>query len=82
MFASGSDGQRIDVHPDPPGGLIAIAVQVAVVQATDWNGVFVADLAAEGARLGEAKVVQSQHATNRGEASLMADAVLGFSAAF
>src|SRR5271169_1352867 len=41
------NGQWVDVHPDPPGGLVAIAVQFAVVQATDWNRVLVADLAAE-----------------------------------
>ena len=44
-------GQRVDLHPDPPGGLVAIAVQLAMVAATEWNGVFVADLAAERARL-------------------------------
>jgi len=33
-------------------------VQFAVVQATDGNGVFVADLATERARLGEADVVR------------------------
>jgi hypothetical protein len=33
-------------------------VQFAVVQATHWNSVFVADLAAERARLGEANVVR------------------------
>jgi hypothetical protein len=33
-------------------------VQFTAVQATDWQGIFIADLAAEGARLGEAKVVR------------------------
>ena len=32
-------------------------MQFAVVQPTDWNGVFVADLAAKRTRLGEANVV-------------------------
>jgi len=45
-------------HPDPPRGLVAIVVQLAMVQATDGNGGLVADLAAERTRLSEANVVR------------------------
>ena len=52
------NGQWIDVDPDPPGGFVAIAVQFAVVETTEWNRVLIADLAAERTRLSEANVVR------------------------
>jgi hypothetical protein len=40
------DGERIDIDPVPPRDLVTVAVQLAVMQATNRNGEFVADFAA------------------------------------
>src|SRR5271165_2652988 len=50
--------KRIYPGPRPPSGLIAIAVQLAVMEATDGDRVLVADFSAERARLGEANMMR------------------------
>jgi hypothetical protein len=72
------DGQRIYVHPDPPGGLVAVAVQFAVVQATDRDRVFVADLSANRTRLGEANVVRFGRRAAANDAGLGGDELAVF----
>src|SRR5262249_23540738 len=52
------DGERIDPSRFPPQRLVARAVELAVVQAAERNGEFVADLATEGEFLGEAHVMR------------------------
>ena len=52
------DRQRIDADRGPPGRLIAVAVQLAVMKSADWDCVFVTDSSAERARLREANVVR------------------------
>src|SRR5262249_26545347 len=52
------DGERVDTSRFPPQRLVAGAVELAVVQAAERNGEFVADLAPEGELLGEADVVR------------------------
>jgi hypothetical protein len=59
--------------PQPPGGLVAIAVHFTVVHAADWNGVFVADLAAKRARLSEADVVRFTRSPAAYDAGLRRD---------
>src|SRR6266536_165796 len=49
---------RVDPSRLPPQQLVARAVELAVVQAAERNGEFVADLAPEGEPLGEAHVVR------------------------
>lgn len=53
-----SDGQRVNTDPRPPRGLIAIGVQIAVMKSAYGDGEFVADFAAECARLGKANVMR------------------------
>jgi hypothetical protein len=52
------DGQRVDVDPSPPIGLVAVAVQIAVMNPADRDRIFVADLGAKRARLGKANVIR------------------------
>jgi hypothetical protein len=42
----------------PPRGFVAIEVQLAMVDAADWDRVFVADLATKRARLRESNVMR------------------------
>src|SRR6266536_283508 len=49
---------RVDPSRLPPQQLVARAVELAVVQAAERNGEFVADLAPEGELLGDAYVVR------------------------
>ena len=53
-----SNLDRIDPSCFPPQRLVARAMELAVVQAAERNGEFVADLAPEGEPLGEAHVVR------------------------
>ena len=53
-----SDGQRVDVNPGPPRGFVTVSVQFPVMEPADGNCVFVANLSAERARLGEANVMR------------------------
>jgi hypothetical protein len=46
------DRQRIDLDPLPPCGLVAMPVQLAVMDTAHWDGELVADLATERAGLG------------------------------
>ena len=52
------DGRRIDGDPGPPRRLIAIAMQLAMMEAANRNGVFVADFPPECAGLSEAKMMR------------------------
>jgi hypothetical protein len=56
---------RVDPSRFPPQRLIARAVELAVVQAAQRNGEFVADLAPEGEPLAEAHVVRLEGADGR-----------------
>ena len=67
------DRKRIDIGRGPPRGLIAIAVQLPVMEATDRDGVFVADLAAERARLGEPNVMRLARPSAADNAGLCGD---------
>ena len=59
-----SERNRINFVGLPPSRLVALAVEFAVVEATERNGKFVADPAAEGARLGKAQMVRiGRHTT-------------------
>jgi hypothetical protein len=51
------DNEGIDARRLPPALLIADPVKRAVMAAAQWHGEFVADLAAQRPRLGEAQVV-------------------------
>ena len=51
------DGQRVYANSGPPGSFIAVAMQFAMVKPTDGDRVFVADVAAERARLGKANLM-------------------------
>src|SRR5262249_59009719 len=52
------DLDRIDPSRFPPQRLVARAVELAVVQAAERNGEFVADLPAEGEPLGKPHMVR------------------------
>src|SRR6266699_6550966 len=52
------NGDRVDPSRFPPQRLVARAMELAVVQAAERNREFVADLAPQGALLGEAQVVR------------------------
>ena len=52
------DRNGIDVDPRPPRRLIAVAMQFAMMRATDGDRVFVADLSSERAGLGESKMMR------------------------
>jgi hypothetical protein len=57
------DRHGVDFDRRPPRGLVARAVQFAVMKPTDRDGVFVADFPAEGSGLGEANVMRfARHA--------------------
>jgi hypothetical protein len=49
-----SYGQRIDADSHPPRRLVAVAMEFAMMEATDWNRILIAHFSAECARLGEA----------------------------
>ena len=57
----------------PPRRLVALAVELAVVDATERNGELVADPPAEGARLGETQMVRIARRTTAHEARLACD---------
>jgi hypothetical protein len=46
-----SDRQWLDRAPVPPLALIALHVEVVVVERTQWDGKLIADLSPKGARL-------------------------------
>ena len=52
------DRHGIEVDPGPPRDLIAVAMQLAMMQAAQGNRELVADLAPERARLGKAQMVR------------------------
>jgi hypothetical protein len=51
------DRNRIEIGSGPPRGLVAIAMQFAMMQATNRNGVFVADFPPKRTGLRKAKVM-------------------------
>src|ERR1700756_2597810 len=51
------DRERINIDPLPPGGLVTVPVNFAVMGTAHWNREFVANLAAHRARLCKADVV-------------------------
>src|SRR5664280_1349095 len=51
------DRQRIDLYPLPPCRLVAMPVQLAVMDTAYRDGELVADLAAERPRLGKTQMV-------------------------
>ena len=51
------DRQRVDTDPRPPRGLIAVALQLPMMEPANGNCVFVADFSAWRPRLGEANVM-------------------------
>src|SRR4029077_4035686 len=48
---------RVHASIPPPSGFVATAVHLVMVPAAEWNGEFIADLAAECSTLRKAKVV-------------------------
>jgi hypothetical protein len=52
------DRNGIDVDPRPPRRLVAVAMQFAMMRATDGDRVFVAGLSSERAGLGKTKMVR------------------------
>ena len=61
---------RVDFDRLPPSGLVAPAVQLAMVDATERNRELIADLAAERARLGKTEVVRVRRGAAAHEAGL------------
>ena len=51
------DRQRIELDALPPGGLVTVPVQLAMMDPTHRNGKLIADLASQGPRLGKAQMV-------------------------
>ena len=49
---------RVDFHHLPPSGFVALSVKLPMVNPAQWNGKFIAHLAAKGARLGKPKMVR------------------------
>jgi hypothetical protein len=64
---------RVDLDGPPPSSLVAPAVKFTMVDPAERNREFVADPAAEGARLGEAQVVRIGRHTTAHEARLACD---------
>ena len=64
---------RINFVCLPPSRLVAPAVEFAVMGATEGNGEFVTDPAAEGARLGEAQMVRVRRRAPAHQAGLPRD---------
>lgn len=65
------DGRRIDGDPGPPRRLVTVAMQLAMMEAANRNGVFVADFPPQRARLREAKVMRFGRRTATNDARLL-----------
>ena len=70
---AGRNGQRIDLLFSPPGTLIALPVQFAVVQSADWDGEPVADLPPHRSLLSELEVMGIGRRAPAEEARLSGD---------
>ena len=66
-----SRNSRVDASIPPPCGLVATAVYLAMVPAAEWNGEFIADLAAECSTLRKAKVVGVRRPAAANQAGLL-----------
>ena len=64
---------RINFVGLPPSRLVAVAVELTVVEATERNSELVADPATEGARLGKAQMVRIGWHTTAREARFARD---------
>jgi hypothetical protein len=63
------DRQGFDADRCPPGGLVAVAMEFAVMKAANWDGVFVANLVAERPGLGECDAPRSASGRRRRRAA-------------
>ena len=66
-------GSRINAKLFPPGGFIAVAMDLAVMAATKWDCILVTDLAAQRAALSEAEVVRVTGCSAADQAGLLGD---------
>src|ERR1700688_3042004 len=64
------DRQRVDLHPLPPCGLVALPVQFAVMDPAQRDGELIADLAAECPRLGKTQMVRIGRRASANQAGL------------
>jgi hypothetical protein len=68
-----SHHERRDAAGLPPRDLLAGAMQLAMVRSAQRHSVFIADLAAEGARLGKRQMVRIGRLLRADQARLRAD---------
>ena len=68
-----SRGRRIDAGPLPPSGLIAAAVDRAMVSATQGHSEFIADLAPQSPALGKAQVAGARGLAAADQAGALSD---------
>jgi hypothetical protein len=66
-----SRNSRVHASIPPPCGLVATAVHLAMVPAAEWNGEFIADLAAECSTLRKAQVVGVRRPAATNQAGLL-----------
>jgi hypothetical protein len=66
-----SRNSRVHASIPPPCGLVATAVHLAMVPAAEWNGEFIADLAAECSTLRKAQVVGVRRPAATNQARLL-----------
>ena len=57
----------------PPRGFITAAMDLAMVSSTQWNGVLIADLAAEGTALCKSEVVGIRGSATANETRVLGD---------
>ena len=67
------DWNGIDVDPRPPRRFVAVAMEFAMVRATDGDRVFVADLPPERAGLRKAKMMRVRRGASAYDARLPGD---------
>ncbi len=68
-----SCGPRVYPLPTPPSGLVARAVQLAMMSSTERHSKLVANLLSHGAALRKAQVVRIRRLPTANETSLLTD---------
>jgi hypothetical protein len=58
------DRERVDLNPFPPLDFVAMIVELAMMRTADRNREFVANLATQSSRLGEAQMVSVRWRTS------------------
>jgi hypothetical protein len=67
------DRRRIDARNLPPGNFVAVAMELTMVAATEWDGELVADFAAERPALRESQVMSIAGLPATDQAGLLGD---------